>query len=221
MSKQDPCPVVLVHGFADDRTTWDPLLPHLGATAVHAWDLPGHGARSAGSAESMTRDAAVAELVGRIGALGRPVVLVGHSLGGYLTLMATIQRPDLVGSVVLISSGPGFRKGEARRQWNAYIDSIAAQAGMSEAVTALAYQPDSYVIDHLGSLTRPLSHVLGSRDRRYRAGADYVRSVLPSSELVEIDGAGHHPQRSHPQQVADVILARCAVDCVASVGPNA
>jgi pimeloyl-ACP methyl ester carboxylesterase len=92
-------------------------------------------------------------------------------------------------------------------QWNDYIDSIAAGSGMSAAVTALAHQPDSYVIDNVGGVRCPLVHVLGSRDRRYRAGAEYLRTVLPHSALVEIEGAGHHPQRSHPQQVAAALMS--------------
>ena len=37
-------------------------------------------------------------------AQGRPVHLVGHSLGGYLSLLAACRRPDLARSVVLIDS---------------------------------------------------------------------------------------------------------------------
>ena len=44
------------------------------------------------------------ELVQRVLAQGQPVHLVGHSLGGYLSLMAACKRPALVGSVVLIDS---------------------------------------------------------------------------------------------------------------------
>jgi pimeloyl-ACP methyl ester carboxylesterase len=207
MSEQQPPPYVLVHGFAYDSATWEPLRAHLTDAAAHAWDLPGHGAREASSAASMTRDAVVSELIERISALGRPVTLVGHSLGGYLALMITIERPELVSSLALISSGPGFRRADARSAWNAYIDSIAADTGMSPAVTALAHQPDSYVIDNLGQVQCHLVHVIGSRDHRYRAGADYLRTVLTHSTLIEVEGAGHHPQRSHPAQVAAAIMA--------------
>ena len=37
-------------------------------------------------------------------------------------------------------------------------------------ITALAHQPDSYVIDNLGSVRCPLVHVIGSRDRRVVLG---------------------------------------------------
>jgi pimeloyl-ACP methyl ester carboxylesterase len=193
---------VLVHGFADDSTTWAPLIEHLPEMPVHAWDLPGHGERTSAPAALMSRDATVRELHERLVALDHPVTLVGHSLGGYLALMATIMRPELVSSLALISSGPGFRKPEARAAWNEYIDSIAAKAAIPAAVTQLAHQPDSYVIDNVGTLRCRLVHMIGSRDHRYRAGADHLRKVLPHSRLVEIEGAGHHPQRTHPAAVA-------------------
>jgi pimeloyl-ACP methyl ester carboxylesterase len=201
MSESSP-PCVLVHGFADDSTTWAPLVAHLHHTEVYTWDLPGHGERASAQPAAVSRDDAIRELHDQIAALERPVTLVGHSLGGYLALMATIMRPELVSSLALISSGPGFRKPDARDAWNKYIDAIAAKAAMPTAVTRLAHQPDSYVIDNVASLRCPLVHMIGSRDHRYRAGGDHLRKVLPHSVLIEVEGAGHHPQRTHPAEVA-------------------
>ena len=200
-------PYVLVHGFADTAQTWDPLIAFLTDSDVHVWDLPGHGERSSSSDPMpLDRDETVRELVNKISALGAPVTLVGHSLGGYLALMTTIENPDLVASIALISSGPGFRNATARSEWNDYIDSIAASTSMSRESTEIAYQPDSYVIDNLAAIDAPLVHIIGSRDRRYRAGADYLQKILPKSNLFEIEGAGHHPQRTHPAEVAKYIV---------------
>ena len=46
----------------------------------------------------------VAELIARLEAYHQPAVLVGHSLGGMLSLMAAKQRPDLVRCVVMLDS---------------------------------------------------------------------------------------------------------------------
>lgn len=44
------------------------------------------------------------ELVAAIEAHGRPVIAVGHSLGGYLSLLAAVRRPDLVRGVILLDA---------------------------------------------------------------------------------------------------------------------
>lgn len=44
------------------------------------------------------------ELVQAIEPHGRPVIAVGHSLGGYLSLMAAVRRPDLVRGVVMLDA---------------------------------------------------------------------------------------------------------------------
>lgn len=47
----------------------------------------------------------VAELVDYIESLGTaPVIGVGHSLGGYLTFIAAVQRPDLFRAIVLLDA---------------------------------------------------------------------------------------------------------------------
>ena len=44
------------------------------------------------------------ELVEAIEPHGRPVIALGHSLGGYLSLMAAVRRPDLVRGVVMLDA---------------------------------------------------------------------------------------------------------------------
>jgi pimeloyl-ACP methyl ester carboxylesterase len=46
----------------------------------------------------------VRELIERIEGYGEPVILVGHSLGGMLSMMAAKQRPELVRCVVMLDS---------------------------------------------------------------------------------------------------------------------
>jgi pimeloyl-ACP methyl ester carboxylesterase len=200
-------PFILIHGFADTAATWAPLVPLLEPAApVRCWELPGHGARGGDPPGLMSRDAAVADLAGQVTALGAPARIAGHSLGGYLALALAITRPALVASLTLICSGPGFRDSAARAEWNRYMDAIAARNQMARAA-ALAHQPDSFVIDNLAAIRCPLLHILGSEDTRYLAGARYLRKALPTSRLVTIPGAGHHPQVTHPAPVAAAILA--------------
>jgi pimeloyl-ACP methyl ester carboxylesterase len=92
---------VLVHGASHGAWCWDLLVPELnrlGHEAV-AFDLPGAGAR-AGEPASLNgyRDAVVERLSG-------DDILVGHSMGAAVAVVAADARPDLIRHITLLS-GP-------------------------------------------------------------------------------------------------------------------
>ena len=95
-------PVVFLHGFGADLSSWRPLVGRIGLGApLMALDLPGHGAsRGHGAADFAGMVAAVgAALRGLKG----PVHLVGHSLGAAVAVALT-EAADLdVRSLVLIA----------------------------------------------------------------------------------------------------------------------
>ncbi|GAA0900803.1 alpha/beta hydrolase [Streptomyces thermoalcalitolerans] len=99
-------PLVLIHGSGFSGASWHPVVPALaGRHHVVRIDLPGHGRSSPAPSydvpEQAGRLAAVLDDLG----LG-PVTAVGHSSGGYIATALAERRPDLVGSLALISSGP-------------------------------------------------------------------------------------------------------------------
>ncbi len=79
--------VVFVHGIRTSHTMWRAQLEHLAAAGVpaRAVDLPGHGTRMR---EHFTLDAAFATIRDAVDAAAAngKVLLVGHSLGGILSL---------------------------------------------------------------------------------------------------------------------------------------
>ncbi|MGS4945158.1 acetoin dehydrogenase dihydrolipoyllysine-residue acetyltransferase subunit [Meridianimarinicoccus sp. RP-17] len=95
-------PVVLLHGFGSDMTSWTPLEPHLGDRPLIRIDLPGHG-RSA--PDAMPDFAALAAAVrAAFDDLGLARAhLVGHSLGGALALALADTRPRQIAALTLIA----------------------------------------------------------------------------------------------------------------------
>ena len=95
-------PVVFIHGFGADLSSWRPLVARIGlGSPMLALDLPGHG----GSAGHGAADfAALVEAVGRtLRGLHGGVHLVGHSLGAAVAAALT-ERGDLdIRSLTLIA----------------------------------------------------------------------------------------------------------------------
>ncbi|NUP28125.1 MAG: alpha/beta hydrolase [Nocardia sp.] len=99
-------PLLLIHGSGGTGSMWAPVVPSL-ATAyqVITIDLPGCGRSEPASTyavpQQADRTAAVLDELGL-----RDVKVVGHSSGGYVATALVERRPDLVGELVLVSTGP-------------------------------------------------------------------------------------------------------------------
>ncbi|MFC6355807.1 alpha/beta fold hydrolase [Luethyella okanaganae] len=98
----DTPPVLFVHGIRTSATMWRRQLVALGAAGhkAAAIDLPGHGARLG---EEFTIDSALRIIDDGVDALGGPVLLVGLSLGGYLSIEYAAQHPGKVTGLVAAS----------------------------------------------------------------------------------------------------------------------
>ncbi|WP_044506277.1 alpha/beta fold hydrolase [Gordonia sp. KTR9] len=98
----EPTPVVLVHGIRVSGATLHRVAAAVAATApagrdVVTPDLPGHGRRRA---ERFTMDAAVDAVVAEIERFGRPAVVAGMSMGGYVAMAAASRHPHHVAALV-------------------------------------------------------------------------------------------------------------------------
>lgn len=97
--------LVLLHGWAIHSGIWGPLLPqltqHFRVTLV---DLPGFGL-----SEPLMGDYRLGHITQRIiEAVPSPAIWVGWSLGGMVTLYATINYPAMVAKAVIVTSSPKF-----------------------------------------------------------------------------------------------------------------
>ncbi|CDX44799.1 Alpha/beta hydrolase fold protein [Mesorhizobium sp. ORS 3359] len=96
-------PLVLVHGFTDTSRSFSLLAPHLSGRRLIMPDLRGHGGSQVGEGCSVADFADdIAGLIRRL-RLDRPVV-VGHSLGGMVSIALAAQYPNLIGGLVILAS---------------------------------------------------------------------------------------------------------------------
>ncbi|MEU4155103.1 alpha/beta fold hydrolase [Actinoplanes sp. NPDC026670] len=99
-------PLLLIHGSGAGSATWGPVVPALAARRhVIRVDLPGCGRSPVAPSYDVPGQAA--RVAGVLDDLGlRSVTVAGHSSGGYVATSLAEQRPDLVGPMALISTGP-------------------------------------------------------------------------------------------------------------------
>ena len=137
--------VLLTHGFAASSRMFASNVDALAKDhTVVTWDLRGHGRsdypddQSAYSAALSIEDmAALLETVG-----ADRGVLMGHSLGGYLSLEFHVRFPERVAGLVLVGTGPGFRNDEARDGWNQFAAKYSSrlhERGLDREVVVLVW----------------------------------------------------------------------------------
>ncbi|WP_039805132.1 alpha/beta fold hydrolase [Nocardia araoensis] len=106
-TRQAP-PLLLIHGSGASGASWGPMI---GALATHHHviriDLPGCGQSPPAPSYDVSEQAG--RVVALLDDLGlRHVPVAGHSSGGYVAIALAEQRPDLVGSLALLSTAPGL-----------------------------------------------------------------------------------------------------------------
>jgi pimeloyl-ACP methyl ester carboxylesterase len=118
--------LLFLHGLGGGHHAWDRQLPYFSARgyASHAWDQPGYGhSPSVEPYDFAQVSAALKRLIDSFG--GEPVILVGHSMGGFVAQEAYARYPQSFKALVLGFTSPSFGGGseEFVRQF------IAARVG--------------------------------------------------------------------------------------------
>lgn len=208
--------VVFTSGFGRTGDTWAPQVEALaGDHHVVTWDLRGHG-RSETPAGLYTRADALADMAAIVdGAMAEgagPVLLVGHSLGGYLSLAYTLGRPETVRGLVLLSTGPGFRNPDSMEKFNRNIAKMGTAEGVAETAWEVGRHHDSMVIDRLAEITCPVLVLCGADDLPiYTIGAKVISERVADGRAVEVADAGHEPHLDRPDTVIAALLSHEAL----------
>jgi pimeloyl-ACP methyl ester carboxylesterase len=124
-------PLLLSCAFCTTHENFRPQVEPLVAAGARVvlWDYRGHGRSEApADAEAYSIDRVVDDL-GRVldaTAPDTPAVLGGLSFGGLASLHFTLLHPERVRALLLIGSGPGFKKPEAQARWEGMVERTAS-----------------------------------------------------------------------------------------------
>jgi pimeloyl-ACP methyl ester carboxylesterase len=185
-------PLLLIHGSGASSGSWKPVVPILaGHHHVIRVDLPGCGRSPAVPPFDVPAQAGrIAAVLDDMG-LDR-VAVAGHSSGGYVATALAEQRPDLVRSLALISTGPS-------------LDALLPQPAVLRALLA----------PPLGPLLWPIR-----TDAMIRKGilATCARPVdLPDDVIAELRGSTYRTVRTVLRRNTAYVAERSVPDRLAAL----
>ncbi|MBD2013992.1 alpha/beta hydrolase [Microcoleus sp. FACHB-53] len=98
---EDGQPIILSHGWGPNSTVWYYAKRQLSDRfRVIVWDLPGLGKSSKPNNKDYSLEKYARDLEAIVDLVGKPVILLGHSMGGMLTLTFCRLFPEQLGSRV-------------------------------------------------------------------------------------------------------------------------
>jgi pimeloyl-ACP methyl ester carboxylesterase len=228
----DPA-LVFIHGWCCDRSYFAPQADHFSAAhRVVSIDQRGHGKTDAApdgdySVGAFADDAAA--LITSLG-LDRPVV-IGHSLGGVVSLALAASHPDLVGGVVMVDPAPIVISDEMRDMFGSITEMVSTVDGRKAFVTGMFAPGDDatrkqQIIDAMSSARDDVAvAALGglidfdgpAALRAVRVPIATIGSISPTNTQAQFAehcphilvaqtlGAGHFNQLEAPAQVNAMI----------------
>ena len=225
--------LLLSHGYGATSQMWRGQVEALSkAHKLIIWDMRGHGASDSPDDPTAYGEAAtVADMAALLDEAGAERAIIGGlSLGGYMSLAFHLAHPMRVRALLIIDTGPGYRKDEAREGWNARALRTAARfeaeglatlaragvetrvgahrsaEGLALAARGMLTQRDSRVIDNLPAIAVPTLVVVGADDTPFLAASDYMAAKIPGAKKVVIPNAGHAANIDQPEAFNGAVL---------------
>src|SRR3982074_1755495 len=204
-------PLLLTHGYSSTSAMWQGQIDALSKQhKLILWDMRGHGQSdypddAAAYSEALTVGD-MAALLDKAGA--GSAIIGGRSLGGYMSLAFYRAHPERVRALLIIDTGPGFKRDEARDAWNkrAYetgdrfereglevLKSASRERsrvvrgdawGVGRAARGMLTQRDAGVIETLPHIKVPALVVVGADDTPFLAASDYMAGKIPRAPQV-------------------------------------
>jgi pimeloyl-ACP methyl ester carboxylesterase len=224
-------PVIVLHGGLSDGTAWGLQLPALAERyRVFVPDRRGHGKSPDTDAPFHYDDMAAETIAFLEQVVGGPAHLAGWSDGGIVSLLVSIERPDLVRRQVLI--GANFHYEGLLPEFDTGADPDGEAIAMIKAVyegVAIdpSHWPDFYAkslrmfqseptmgVDNLRGIRTPTLVLAGDDDCISHQHTVELFEALPDGQLAIVPGTSHMLQLEKPVLVNQLIL-----DFLAESGP--
>lgn len=229
--------ITLIHGSTYSHRLWINQVPALSKLSeVIAVDLPGHGASDQLVAGQVTSIKLFADHIhSLLSALSRPhAILVGHSMGGAVSMRCTLDHPDKAKALVLVGTGaklgvnPAIMEGLSKYYEQAIKTGIAAWAfaagtdkhiveeGIREmlkckqqvAIADFKACNEFDIRDIVSRIEVPTLIIVGSEDKLTPVKwSEYLHNNIKGSELKVIEGAGHMVMLEKPNEVSENITS--------------
>jgi len=169
--------VLLLHGFLENISMWNPLSEHLTKShRVICVDLLGHGkSDSIGYIHTMEMMAEAVNYVLNDLKISS-VIVIGHSMGGYVGLALLEAHPNLIKGICLMNS-------------TAVSDSLEKQINRDRAIRAVKENYKTFVSVSIANLFRPKSRILYKEEYRnvkQEALKTSVQSIIASLEGMKV-----------------------------------
>lgn len=229
-------PIVLLHGMTGNSTLWEPTLPALSGYRTYCIDTVGDLGRSRVAKAIRTRADAAAwldQVITGLPLTGAPT-LVGHSMGGWLSLNYAVTHPERINRLVLLAPVASFARiplltmlpiylamllptpARVQRAWDRFLaPGNHLPPLVMEMITAayihcrpqLAVIPGAFPAAELARITVPVLFLVGDAETIYPAEqiVGKVRAVLPQAVTQIIPGAGHCLTAEQPRLVNEAI----------------
>lgn len=229
----DGPPLLLTHGYSSTSAMWHGQVDALARNhRLILWDMRGHGQSDYPDDPSAYSEAlTVGDMAAILDAVGTERAIVGGlSLGGYMSLAFTRAHPQRTRALLIIDTGPGFKKDNAREAWNARalataekleregLDVLKAATreratanhrnarGLALAARGMLTQRDAKVIELLPDIKVPCLIVVGADDTPFLAASDYMVAKIPGAQKIVIPSAGHAVNVDQPKAFVDAVL---------------
>ena len=217
--------ILLTHGYAATSQMWQGQIATLSKRhKLVIWDMRGHGqSDDPADPAAYSEDATVADMAALLDAVGaRKAIIGGLSLGGYMSLAFHRKHRDRVRALLIIDTGPGFKKDDARAAWNqravetarsfeteglSRLKSRGKEAagsthrsaeGLALAARGMLTQHNASVIESLPGIAVPSLIVVGAEDKPFLAASDYMAAKIPGAQKVVVPAAGHAVNLDQP-----------------------